>query len=98
MSPLVMRLSSTPGIASRLCVTAQHRQMLDQALSLFGLEPDYDLDIMKPGQTLGGITGAILQGLEPVLGDFAPDIVLVRMGILQRRSAPRSHPTTTASP
>lgn len=77
MAPLVRQLAAHPDIDSRLCVTAQHRQMLDQVLDLFELEADFDLDIMKPGQTLGGITAAALEKLDPVLADFAPDIVLV---------------------
>lgn len=77
MAPVVRRLSNTEGFQARLCVTAQHRQMLDQVLQLFELTPDYDLDIMKPGQTLGDITSAILHGMDAVFEDFAPDIVLV---------------------
>jgi len=77
MAPLVMQLSKTPGVEARLCVTAQHREMLDQVLTLFSLVPDYDLDIMTPGQTLGGITSSVLRGMEAVLKDFTPDIVLV---------------------
>ena len=77
MAPVVRRLSDTDGFQARLCVTAQHRQMLDQVLELFELTPDYDLDIMKPGQTLGDITSAILHGMDAVFDDFAPDIVLV---------------------
>ncbi|MFD1793316.1 non-hydrolyzing UDP-N-acetylglucosamine 2-epimerase [Ochrobactrum teleogrylli] len=77
MAPVVRRLSNTEGFQARLCVTAQHRQMLDQVLQLFELTPDYDLDIMKPGQTLGDITSAILHGMDAVFEDFAPDIILV---------------------
>ena len=77
MAPLVKQLEATPGIVSRVCVTAQHRQMLDQVLELFAIQPDYDLDIMKPGQTLSGITSEILNRIEPVLKACAPDIVLV---------------------
>jgi UDP-N-acetylglucosamine 2-epimerase (non-hydrolysing) len=77
MAPVVRCLSDTEGFEARLCVTAQHRQMLDQVLELFELTPDYDLDIMKPGQTLGDITSAILHGMDAVLEDFSPDIVLV---------------------
>ncbi len=77
MAPVVRCLSDTEGFEARLCVTAQHRQMLDQVLELFELTPDYDLDIMKPGQTLGDITSAILHGMDAVLEDFLPDIVLV---------------------
>lgn len=77
MAPLARLLEEMPGIESRVCVTAQHRQMLDQVLDLFELKPDYDLDIMKPGQTLAGITQEILARLDPVLEQFAPDLVLV---------------------
>lgn len=62
---------------SRVCVTAQHRDMLDQVLALFAIEPEYDLDIMKQNQGLTGITCAILTGLESVLKDFSPDRILV---------------------
>jgi UDP-N-acetylglucosamine 2-epimerase (non-hydrolysing) len=77
MAPLVQQLAATANIESKVCVTAQHRQMLDQVLELFTIKPDYDLDIMKPGQTLSGITSEILNRLEPVLSDFKPDLVLV---------------------
>jgi UDP-N-acetylglucosamine 2-epimerase (non-hydrolysing) len=77
MAPLVMRLSKTAQVEARLCVTGQHREMLDQVLALFNLIPDYDLDIMLPGQTLGDITSAVLSGVNVVLKDFEPDIVLV---------------------
>ncbi|CAE6854358.1 non-hydrolyzing UDP-N-acetylglucosamine 2-epimerase [Paraburkholderia domus] len=77
MAPLVRRLRETSGIECRVCVTAQHRQMLDQVLDLFEIVPDYDLDIMRPGQTLSDITGSILNRLGPVLEDFRPDLVLV---------------------
>lgn len=77
MAPLVMRLAKTEGVTARLCVTAQHRELLDQVLTLFGLEPDYDLNIMKPDQTLGEIASAVLNALDPVFVDFQPDFVLV---------------------
>ncbi len=77
MAPLVKRLKAEPGIECVLCVTAQHRQMLDQVLELFELVPDYDLDIMKPNQTLSMITAGVLTGLEPVLQKERPDLVLV---------------------
>lgn len=77
MAPLVRQLASADDIDARVCVTAQHRQMLDQVLELFDIKPDYDLDIMKPGQTLSGITSEILLRIEPVLRDFQPDLVLV---------------------
>ena len=77
MAPLVQALAGADGIESRLCVTAQHREMLDQVLSLFKISPDYDLDIMKPGQDLTGVTCNVLSGLREVLADFMPDRVLV---------------------
>lgn len=77
MAPLVKLLSQRAGIESRVCVTAQHRQMLDQVLALFDIVPDHDLDIMKPGQSLSGITSEILLRLEPVLREERPDLVLV---------------------
>lgn len=77
MAPVVRELEGAPGIVSRVCVTAQHREMLDQVLSLFGITPDYDLNLMKQGQDLTDITAAVLQGLRVVLRDFAPDLVLV---------------------
>jgi len=77
MAPLVQALSQDPAFESRLCVTAQHREMLDQVLRLFKLEPDYDLNIMRPEQGLTEITCRILEGMKNVLLDFKPDIVLV---------------------
>ncbi|AZN37302.1 non-hydrolyzing UDP-N-acetylglucosamine 2-epimerase [Iodobacter ciconiae] len=77
MAPLVNALANEANIESKVCVTAQHRQMLDQVLELFEITPDYDLNIMKPGQTLSGISSEILTNLEPVLMEFRPDLVLV---------------------
>jgi len=77
MCPLVKALEQDPDIQSVVCVTAQHRQMLDQVLDLFGVVPDYDLNVMKPNQTISMITCSVLQGLEPVLQKERPDIVLV---------------------
>ena len=77
MAPVVKALADDPGFDSRVCVTAQHRQMLDQVLDLFAIRPDYDLDIMKPGQSLTEVTCNVLQGLAPVLEAFRPDVVLV---------------------
>ncbi|WP_127959517.1 non-hydrolyzing UDP-N-acetylglucosamine 2-epimerase [Serratia microhaemolytica] len=77
MAPLVHALAADDAFESRVCVTAQHREMLDQVLSLFAIVPDYDLDIMKPEQGLTEITCLILQGLKAVLADFKPDLVLV---------------------
>ncbi|WP_275233854.1 non-hydrolyzing UDP-N-acetylglucosamine 2-epimerase [Pantoea ananatis] len=77
MAPLVQALAQDPAFESRLCVTAQHREMLDQVLSLFQLQPDYDLNVMRPEQGLTEITCRILLGMHTVLLDFKPDIVLV---------------------
>jgi UDP-N-acetylglucosamine 2-epimerase len=77
MAPLVKRLSSDKGIDSVLCVTAQHREMLDQVLSLFKLTADHDLDVMKPNQTISQITVNVILGLEEVIKKENPDIVLV---------------------
>jgi UDP-N-acetylglucosamine 2-epimerase len=77
MAPLVKKMKEEPGIQSILCVTAQHREMLDQVLELFELVPDYDLNIMKPNQTISQITSNVLMGLEEVFKQERPDIVLV---------------------
>lgn len=77
MAPLVKALQSTPGLQTVVCVTAQHRQMLDQVLRLFEITPEHDLDVMKPGQDLYDITSNILLGLRPVLAAERPDWVLV---------------------
>lgn len=77
MAPLVKKLKETDGIESVLCVTAQHREMLDQVLELFDLTPDYDLNIMKPNQTISMITTNVLLGLDEIFEKEKPDIVLV---------------------
>ncbi|QYJ74038.1 non-hydrolyzing UDP-N-acetylglucosamine 2-epimerase [Shewanella sp. FJAT-52076] len=77
MAPLAKKLEQTEGVIAKVCVTAQHRQMLDQVLGLFQISPDYDLDIMSPGQGLTEITSRILTGLKPVLEQEKPDMVLV---------------------
>ncbi len=77
MAPLVHQLANDERFDSRVCVTAQHREMLDQVLGLFEITPEYDLNIMKAGQTLNDITARILTELKPVLQDFKPDVVLV---------------------
>nr|WP_269458644.1 UDP-N-acetylglucosamine 2-epimerase (non-hydrolyzing) [Sterolibacterium denitrificans] len=77
MAPLALALAADGRFDARVCVTAQHREMLDQVLGLFALTPDYDLDIMQPGQDLTDITSVILQGMKGVLSDCQPDIVLV---------------------
>ena len=77
MAPLVQELRQRDEFESLVCVTAQHRQMLDQVLNAFQIVPDYDLDIMKPGQTLSDITARVLQGLEGVIQKEKPRMVLV---------------------
>ena len=77
MAPLVKELEKREEIESIVCVTAQHREMLDQVLETFSIKPDYDLNIMKQGQTLGDITTRALTGLEEVIKECKPDIVLV---------------------
>ncbi|ERS83398.1 hypothetical protein Q667_19080 [Marinobacter sp. C1S70] len=77
MAPVVHALESAEDIESAVCVTAQHREMLDQVLGLFGIEPEFDLDIMSPGQSLEQITSRILEGMGEVLNAFRPDMVLV---------------------
>jgi UDP-N-acetylglucosamine 2-epimerase (non-hydrolysing) len=77
MAPLVRNLRDDGRFVSKFCVTAQHRTMLDQVLDIFEIEPDYDLNVMLPGQELPEITCAVLKGLGPVLEEEKPDIVLV---------------------
>jgi len=77
MAPVIGALKSAPGIEARVCVTAQHREMLDQVLELFHIRPDHDLDIMRAGQDLDHITQAVLLGMGEVLDAEAPDRVLV---------------------
>lgn len=77
MAPLVKELEKREEIESIVCVTAQHREMLDQVLKVFDIHPDYDLNIMKHGQTLSDITSKVLLGLEKIMIDEKPDIVLV---------------------
>ena len=77
MAPLVKELQKRSEIESLVCVTAQHREMLDQVLNLFDIKPDYDLDIMKTRQSLTGITNKVLEGLEEVFEKEKPDMVLV---------------------
>ncbi len=78
MAPVVRELSRREGIESRICVTAQHREMLDQVLSLFELEPDVDLNLMRPNQSLAQLTAAVFTHLDPVLETMQPDWVLVQ--------------------
>ncbi len=78
MAPVVRLLAQTAGIEARVCVTAQHRQMLDQVLGLFAITPDYDLDLMRDNQSLPEMSAAIFTHLDPVLTDFQPDWVLAQ--------------------
>ena len=78
MAPVVKSLEQNPAIESRICVTAQHREMLDQVLELFNLHPDIDLDIMKPDQSLAALTADLFTHLDPVLLEEKPDWVLVQ--------------------
>ena len=77
MAPLALQLADDTRFNAKVCVTAQHREMLDQVLGLFELVPEYDLNLMKPGQDLTDVTTGILQGMKEVLAEFKPDMVLV---------------------
>ena len=77
MAPLVKEFKKDKSFDTKVCVTAQHREMLDQVLDFFEITPDYDLNLMKPGQNLYGLTAAIITGLQPVLEEFQPDFVYV---------------------
>ncbi len=76
MASIVRLLAKTDGIESRVCVTAQHRQMLDQVLELFQIKPDWDLDLMRAGQTMAQISAGIFTKLDPILEELNPDWVL----------------------
>jgi UDP-N-acetylglucosamine 2-epimerase len=78
MAPVVQALAQHKEILPRVCVTGQHRQMLDQVMATFALKADYDLDIMQPGQALGDVFARVLSGLRPILTQFRPDYVLVQ--------------------
>ena len=77
MAPLALALNDDSRFEAKVCVTGQHREMLDQVLALFDIKPDFDLNIMKPGQDLTDITAAILQGMKCIFQQFKPDMVLV---------------------
>ena len=77
MSPVVQVLAADEAIEARVCVTAQHREMLDQVLHLFQIRPNFDLDLMRPGQDLSDITSNVLLGMRSVFNAWKPDIVLV---------------------
>ena len=76
MSPIVRLLKATAGLETRVCVTAQHRQMLDQVLELFEIQPEYDLDLMRDGQTMAQVSAGIFTHLDPILEEYKPDWVL----------------------
>lgn len=78
MAPIVKLLAHTAGVESVVCVTAQHRQMLDQVVDLFEIKPDYDLDLMREDQSLAQLSAAIFTHLDPVLSEFKPDWVLAQ--------------------
>lgn len=77
MAPLALALAADERFDAKVCVTGQHREMLDQVLELFDIRPEFDLNIMKPGQDLTDVSTAILQGMKSVFSDFKPDMVLV---------------------
>lgn len=77
MAPLVKAFLKNPSFETKVCVTAQHREMLDQVLDFFDITPDYDLNLMKPGQNLYGLTADIITGLQPILEEFKPDYAYV---------------------
>lgn len=76
MAPVILRLADTPKVEARVCVTAQHRQMLDQVLELFKITPNYDLNLMREDQTMAQVSAGIFTHLDPILADFNPDWVL----------------------
>lgn len=78
MAPIIKTMEKSEGIENIICITAQHREMLDQVLNIFNIEPDYDLNIFKPGQTLTEITNRALEGLEKVIIETKPDVLLVQ--------------------
>ena len=77
MAPVVLQLKSNPRISCKVLVTGQHREMLDQVLKLFGIVPDYDLDIMSKAQKPGEVLASIIQNITPILENLRPNIVLV---------------------
>lgn len=78
MAPVINELRRTPNIEAKVCITAQHREMLDQVLDIFQITPDIDLNLMKPDQSLAQISAAIFTDLDRVLGDLKPDWILVQ--------------------
>ena len=89
MAPLVNELANSPTIESRVCVTAQHREMLDQVLTLFDIEPDYDLNIMQPDQALSQLSADLFSKLDPVVKEIRPDWILAQ-GDTTTVQSPRS--------
>src|SRR5690606_20972494 len=77
MAPLVKEIKKHANLDTKVCVTAQHREMLDQVLDFFDIKPDYDLNIMKPNQNLYSITAVIVIGLKPILEEYQPDFLYV---------------------
>ena len=78
LAPLIREARCRPGLEPVVCVTGQHREMLDQVLDVFGITPDVDLAVMRPDQTLFDVTADVLRGLEGVLREFSPDLVVVQ--------------------
>jgi len=78
LAPVIRRVAETPGLEPRVCLTAQHREMIDPILAWFGIKPDHDLDVMRPGQDLSTLTARILTGLAPVLTEERPDLLVVQ--------------------
>lgn len=78
MAPVIREAQADPSLEVRVCITAQHRQMLDQVMDIFKLKADFDLNVMAPNQTLGDVTCKVLKGMENVFGQWRPDIVLVQ--------------------
>jgi len=78
LAPVILALKEHRDFECHVCVTAQHRQMLDQVLQIFGIVPDLDLDLMKPSQTLAGLTARAVTGIDPYLAEYKPDMVLVQ--------------------
>ena len=77
MAPLVLAFKKDRSFNTKICVTAQHREMLDQVLDFFDINPDYDLNVMKPNQNLYSLTATIIEGMKPVLEEVNPDFVYV---------------------
>ena len=77
MAPVALSISSSPSLIDEICLTGQHREMLDQVMSIFDLRADYDLNLMKQGQDLFDITSRVLNGMREVLRESRPDTVLV---------------------